>query len=228
MPKPRLRTGQYSLRALFLLTTVVAAFLSFPAVRLQRHAAEERALKEVVALGGSASIDKCSCRRFPSIDSCSWMHSCRWYKLFAGSDEGSGGLDFGDHVGEVCFLPPGVFCLHNEVDEDAPLTDKELLQLGPHLSRLEHLRRLVIVSAKVSDRGVSVIRRLQQLEQLELCQTQITDVGLAHLTALRRLRFLNLHGSNCVTSDGLEELKKALPDLCIEGVTRSPGPGASR
>jgi hypothetical protein len=47
-----------------------------------------------------------------------------------------------------------------------------------------------------------------------LGETRVTDAGLEHLKGLIGLEFLHLRNTN-VTQEGVEELKKALPNLIV-------------
>ena len=50
--------------------------------------------------------------------------------------------------------------------------------------------------------------------RVDLGFTQVTDEGLVHLAGLTNLRNLGLYGTQ-ITDDGLDELKKVLPDCTI-------------
>lgn len=59
-------------------------------------------------------------------------------------------------------------------------------------------------------------RDLAKLEYLNLYGTAVTDAGLAELTNLHNLKTIYLWQTN-VTAQGLNHLKKALPELDIVG-----------
>lgn len=107
-----------------------------------------------------------------------------------------------------------------------------------YLSELKNLRALNLLGTSVTDDGLAHLARLTGLCVLWLAKTKITGAGLAHLAGLKSLRMLGLSGtaisdadlfhlktlsnleylaldSTQVTGEGVEELKKALPDCEI-------------
>lgn len=59
--------------------------------------------------------------------------------------------------------------------------------------------------------------RMTDLKDLRLCDSQITDAGLRHLKGLANLKYLDVTYSTEVTEEGIEELRKALPNCTILG-----------
>ena len=55
---------------------------------------------------------------------------------------------------------------------------------------------------------------MSELHDLTLGGSQITDAGLMHLKGLRNLKHLTLVHTS-VTAAGVQELKKALPDVKV-------------
>lgn len=94
----------------------------------------------------------------------------------------------------------------------AVVTDGDLR----HISRLRHLKRLILANAKISDAGLTDLEGLDQLEQLYLSgsHVHVTDAGLKHLEGLTTLKRLSLVQTD-VTENGIAELKRALPGLNI-------------
>ena len=113
--------------------------------------------------------------------------------------------------------------------------DGFLAQLEP-LSQQVHT--LNLARTKVSDDGLKAIENLKNLRRLHLENTKITDAGLTHLKTLTNLEYLNLYGTQVtdsvaseleglknlralylwqtkVTPDGVEKLKKALPQCQV-------------
>jgi class 3 adenylate cyclase len=64
----------------------------------------------------------------------------------------------------------------------------------------------------ITDIGAERLGRMRSLQYLYLKDTRISDIGLAHLLNLNELRELHVKGTD-VTPDGLDRLKKALPNL---------------
>ncbi|MEQ8789221.1 MAG: hypothetical protein RIC55_23110 [Pirellulaceae bacterium] len=110
----------------------------------------------------------------------------------------------------------------------APLSQLESLSLlgtsitdagGEHLARLENLERLDVEETLVGDAFMKQVGRLGKLEDLTIGETQVTDAGLAHLTQLKNLKSLWLEDAK-VTYEGVKRLRKALPELKVEGAPK--------
>jgi hypothetical protein len=67
----------------------------------------------------------------------------------------------------------------------------------------------------VTDAGLRSVAGLPQVTVLYLVGDAFTDAGLLRLQAMRGLRFLHLIGCRKVTTEGVERLRKALPDCRI-------------
>jgi hypothetical protein len=74
-------------------------------------------------------------------------------------------------------------------------------------------------SIKPADDDLANLEPLDTLESLILIGAPITDAGLVHLKGLKKLRYVILTG-DAVTSEGVDELQRALPKLSI---TYPPG-----
>jgi len=90
-------------------------------------------------------------------------------------------------------------------------TDKGLA----HLEKLTGLRTLHVVTEQLTDDGLAHLKGLNRLEKLVLYSPKITDAGLRHLKGLKKLQELDLGFQSKVTSDGVKELQKSLPDVLV-------------
>lgn len=109
----------------------------------------------------------------------------------------------------------GLTCLKSLDLRDNLVSDEDLV----HLSRLVNLEYLDLSDTELSDVGLAYVTALPQLKELRLDGTQVTDAGLAHLTRLTGLSDLTLiDNADELTSSGIEELQKALPECNIYAI----------
>jgi ankyrin repeat protein len=88
------------------------------------------------------------------------------------------------------------------------LTDDGLM----HLARMPQLEYLNLTGAKLTDRGLEVLRHLPNLREFEMTwQAGITDAGVANLRFCDRLESVNLMGSP--SGDGAIEALQGKPRL---------------
>jgi Leucine-rich repeat (LRR) protein len=90
------------------------------------------------------------------------------------------------------------------------------------LGRLIQLRTLNLGGPSVDDVALSHLKSLANLTELSIYQSQITDAGLRSLNALSRLDSLALADNALITYDGIEELRRAMPNVQIS--SRAIGP----
>ena len=107
------------------------------------------------------------------------------------------------------------------------------------IANLKQLELLDLRNANLTDQGLSEIAKLTNLEVLDLSFTAITDAGLKHLANMPKLKSLYLCNNakisnkgilalgtikslekvwvndTFVTTQGIEELKKALPNVTV-------------
>jgi len=107
------------------------------------------------------------------------------------------------------------------------------------LTRLERLQELYLIHTKVTDAGLTplaacsrlhtldlagtqvtdavmpVLSKLTELKALGLSNTKVTDAGILKLKTLRNLRLLDLSSCKAVSSAGIQELQKSLPQMKI-------------
>ncbi len=84
------------------------------------------------------------------------------------------------------------------------------------LADLRELRELFLVQTTLTNySGLENLKPLRQLYSLWLYGTKMSDAGLVHLRGLAQLRYLSLAFTN-VTDKGIAELQSALPNCHIE------------
>jgi hypothetical protein len=115
------------------------------------------------------------------------------------------------HVGRMCRLQ-NLHLYH--AFAPMPVTDAGL----EHLKELKQLRSLRLGIESVSDRGLATLSTFSNLEKLDissLTTSSISESGVLHLSRLCCLRELRLPTGGRVTSKGIEQLHKSLPDLKV-------------
>jgi uncharacterized protein YjbI with pentapeptide repeats len=162
--KPTRRYLQFSLRSLFVLTTLCAMWLGY----LSKRAHDQRvAVKRILELGGSLAYDfKFDAAGKPVKNPArpGWP----WLRRLVGDE----------YFQEVVRV---------NLDK-TDVSDADLQLIG----RLKHLSFLSLNHTKVSDAGLSHIRRLCGLRDLGLMETKITGAGLRHVKDFENLEGLNL------------------------------------
>jgi hypothetical protein len=84
------------------------------------------------------------------------------------------------------------------------------------LAGLPKLRVLGLGGTKVTDAGMAALASFAALEELRLMATAVTDQGLESLGACKRLATVKLGRKSKVTPQGIEKLKKALPNCSVD------------
>ena len=95
------------------------------------------------------------------------------------------------------------------------VSDKEVGDFSKWLQAFPRLTMLQFKSTKITDAGLTHLKRLPRLRTLALENAKITDAGLAQLKDLLSLEALNLKGTQ-VTDAGAQALKQALPRVKVE------------
>lgn len=100
-----------------------------------------------------------------------------------------------------------------------PITSSGMIQIG----QLTQLKKLTLTHAWLprrtdafADSDLQSLAGLTNLETLNLRLNNITDAGLTHLHGLKNLRSLSIPRNKEVTSAGIEELERALPECSIK------------
>jgi hypothetical protein len=189
---------QYSLRSLFILTTLVAIGMSWLTVTMQRQRREFAAAEAIKKMGGIALSGE------PT-----WLG-----KLLR--DDSLVSVTYVD-LQEKTVTDAWLVHLHG-LDRLRWLTLDSTKVTDAALVRLQGLRQLdglSLNSTKVTDAGLAHLQGMGQLEYLSLEHTQITDAGLLHLHGLSQLHWLNLYDTK-VTDEGAKKLQQALPNCRIQ------------
>ena len=120
--------------------------------------------------------------------------------------------------------PPGPAWLRNLIGIDYCATvvgirfdtreqgDQDLFAL---IADLPHLQYVSLAGPRVTDARLAELIGLAELNRLLLSKTCVTDSGLRHLEGLPRLKHLILCDRKTITDAGLQDLKRAMPDLKI-------------
>jgi hypothetical protein len=195
-PKPRLRWYQYSLRSLFVLTTLVAIGCSWLTVTIQNQRRQKAAGVALQKAGGTVLYKQ------------TWLgRLLRDTSLLRAKDATFSGQPTSDvdlvHLQELSQLQR--LCLGK-----TRITNVGLV----YLETLSQLQELDLEDTKVTDVGLAHLQGLSQLKVLLLNNTDITDAGLLHLRGLQQLQKLSLRGTK-VTDQGVKRLKHALPKCGI-------------
>jgi len=94
------------------------------------------------------------------------------------------------------------------------LNDTRITDAGLETLNFPALQTLDLSNTHVTDAGLVYMCRLTALEELNLRGTQVTDAGLEYLKGLTPLRILDLDDTK-VSVDGVARLQQALPNCGI-------------
>lgn len=169
---------------------VLLACLPVPAASAQGEKDEERAVAEIMKLGGMVKVDRKSNRVF-EVD-------------FAKPGLTDEGLKHLEALKELKTLDLG----------RSQLTNAGLQYLG---KELKGLLALYLSSPQITDEGLKHMRGLAGLIDLHLSGVQVSDAGLKHLQECKGLRRLTLKRTK-VSDEGVRLLQKALPQLEIHRI----------
>jgi Leucine-rich repeat (LRR) protein len=130
-------------------------------------------------------------------------------------------------IGDHAFLRLRIVALNTSIEEDLRLISQfpsiETLSLDEQVcdeemkfvAPLRNLKKLVLSSPYLSDRGIKHLSNLHKLEELTLGHARLTDAGLKHLGGLKNLKELVLIQTQ-VTGDGVARLRKQIPQARID------------
>jgi hypothetical protein len=180
---------QYSLRSLFLLTTLVAVSMSCVAVTIQECRRQKAVADAIEKAGGWANWRFIFLREVLRDDSL----VCVTHVNLSGRPTTDADLARLQGLTELEDLD-----LHNTEVSDEGLR---------HLSALAHLRWLNLNGTRVTDAGLVHLERLRELRRLYLPGIEVTVVH-PHDGTLRL-------GSSHVTDEGVKKLQRALPKCQI-------------
>ncbi|OHB69428.1 MAG: hypothetical protein A2V70_05905 [Planctomycetes bacterium RBG_13_63_9] len=237
--KPKRRWLQFSLRTLFVATTLLAIWLGILVHGARRQA---QAVKAIRAAGGWVLYEY-ACETSGNVIEVIEGNQIEpqipgWLLKLLGEDV----------VFDVTFVSldrttigntellavralPKVRYLqlnHSELDEAAfrhlkEMRDLKILDLRytnatdaalDGLGGLTHLRSLHLTNTHITDSGLNRLAKCTELESLALDRTEITDSALENLKGLKRLRLLTLSSTE-VSQRGVMKLQDALPNCEI-------------
>jgi hypothetical protein len=102
--------------------------------------------------------------------------------------------------------------------EDLAILDNQATPVGlAHAAKIATLKKLDASHAPtVTDESLPLIAAMPALEEFKLGSAKVTDAGLQALAASKSLKKLSLSGLKQVTPAGIDQLRKARPELVIE------------
>jgi hypothetical protein len=160
--QPKLRWYQYSLRSLFLLTTLVAIGMSYVAVTMKNQRQQKAAAEAIEKAGGSAKTEPTWLGEVLRDDS---LVRVTEVSLAFGATDGA--LTDIHGLGQL-----QVLWLNSTQVTDAGLT---------HLRGLRQLQELHLNSTKITNAGLAHLQGLRQLQYLSLSCTEVTGEGVKKL-----------------------------------------------
>jgi len=211
---------QFSLRDIFLIVTVLSAFL---AVSVHRAERQHRAVARLKDLGAVVSYDY---RAYDDRDTGrrAAPRSPLWLRNFLG-------IDYFDTAHYVCLERHGVD-QHLAILKDLPyvdivrldgsgVTDEAVIQL----QGLNYLRVVTLANQNATDQALKHLQPMTQLQVLHVGpghpRNHVTNAGVGHLARLKNLRHLYLTNAGAVTDDCLVHLEHLtnLRTLRLEGTS---------
>jgi hypothetical protein len=239
-PKTRRRL-RFSLRAIFVLITLVACVAAWAGMQIARRHREEAAIKHLVK-GATTSTYWASLFDQPASADLNPLMPL-WPRRKTGLINRLRNLDMFQTV--VMFsIHPGGNTFAFDADEQGRLVIHRDYKAGLRdddmavVAKLVNLRTLWLEANGITDNGLVQLAGLKNLELLWLQNTPVTDAGMATLENFPKLRDLDLSAtdvtdmaidawSRCrvlrklkventrVTSEGVARLQKLLPDCEI-------------
>lgn len=94
--------------------------------------------------------------------------------------------------------------------------------LNAHDYRVDQIYFVNFCSAcSITDEDLRFLKKLTGLKELSFdcapsCPAKITDAGLEHLKSMKHLRHILISQATCVTKEGVENLRKALPNTTVQ------------
>jgi hypothetical protein len=177
---PRLRRVlRFSLRTLFLLTTLIAVWLGL----LSKRAREQQlAVDRIAELGGSVGYDfqyGPGGARINNAMPVGWT----WLRRMTG-----------DHYFQRVV---------RVILDGRAVTDADLELIG----KLRHTTTLALNDTNISNDGLAMLSGLRRLQCLGLARTRVSDAGLRHVSGFRDLEMLVLEDTE-VGDDGVRALRQ--------------------
>ena len=88
-----------------------------------------------------------------------------------------------------------------------------------HLKGLPKLALLDLGGTKITEAGLADLKDMPQLNTIHLSRNQLTEPMLKRLKELPKIKTLGVYNSD---DEGVDDLKKALPDCTVEPLQRMP------
>ncbi|MEE8452886.1 MAG: leucine-rich repeat domain-containing protein [Thermoguttaceae bacterium] len=211
---PKRRWYQYSLRTLFIITTLVAVAGSWYTYEMRQAAKRRAAIAKIQKLGGYLSY-------YDANNPLTDHYPVRWYSWLRRlhGDKHLGNIVIfawlarasPTHVSDADLVHlKGLTSLTSLDLSDTQITDAGMV----NLKDLTNLIDLWLGSTKITDAGLVHLEGMGNLKSLYLSSTKVTDAGLVHLEGMGNLEVLYL-SSTKVTDEGVKKLQEALPNCLI-------------
>jgi len=211
----RIKVNCSSLRAAFVLITLVACAAAWLGAQISRCHQEEDAIARLSATPDGRSIDVLFASPFaspkkdvsgePGTPGAFFQGGPKWLSRVLGADIFRARVKFG------CAPPGNTFTW--DVDENGRRQYKYTFKPGltdadmASLNRLHYLRLLRLEANGITDDGLLQLDNLPYVEHLSLSHTAITDKGLSALANFPRLRGLDLRATD-ISDVAVSELGK--------------------
>ena len=161
----RRRWLQISLRTFLIVITLVGFGGAWVGMQLQQKRRHERAVNEIVKLGGRAS--------FYGWEIPAWKE---WLFGSYAVKPVSMDLPVTDAIDSILSQTQGMNFIFLYLSS-TNVTDAGLA----HLKGMSHLRRLTLANTRITDAGLAHLKGLTSLERLDLRNTQVTQAGVDRL-----------------------------------------------
>jgi hypothetical protein len=200
MPKPKLRSFQFSLRSLFLIMTAIVVFLG---IHLHPARRQSRAIGALEKVGAELTMERA--------DDLGFFRSV-WLRVFV-NEEDCVNVTECRLAAPVAITDADLRHLNGLTElEDLRLYHVEVTDAGlEHLKGLTKLKHLQLAGLKATDSTAEYLKGLSNLQELELDRLQMTDAAMEQLKGLTNLQYLWIYDIP-ITDAGLEHLK-GLPKL---------------
>ena len=228
---------QFSIRALLVLTVVVALPLGWLTEQMKKARIQKEAVTAIGQMEGTVSYDWQIYRMATAAkDGAAWRDrvGLNWETYDFGNYPGDDpfpngqlpepewlrnlmGTDFFAAVISVSIgFPSNIRVTNDDLAYLESLTTLQVLMIDSekvtdagliHLNGLTQLRELYVSGRRVTDDGLKQLRHLTRLHYLCISETAVTGVGMEYLTGLPELRALHLDNSH-VTDLGLKRISE--------------------
>lgn len=206
---------RYTIKTLFILTSIAAALAAGIAWRMQIAERQRRIVDELVNKHGFIvcyryEFDEYGIplsnallnQRTPGLLE-QWFGKDFVYPVY--SVGGPITVGYSRDFSLIAKLPQTKFMMFTSSN----ITDDDLAFIG-NSSRLEILS---LGNTAISDKAIVRIKKARQLRCLFLGDTKVTDRGLLELATMESLKLIDVRGDKNITNDGVSQFKKIRPDV---------------